>query len=1256
MLRIAYFAGVDLDINPLTSALYRVRKEYGNILEVCARSALDLSNTSIRIAFLEFAISADIIIFHFMGGKDSCPEFDSMVEKLRGKVNIQIEGNSPDAVALARELNTMPDEDSQLISKYIRYGGEDNYFNLFLFLANRLKRKNFEVAPPIELPWEGIYHPDFRGIPTRDEYLKKKYSSEKLTLGILFMRRFWVDGNTNYFDTVIREVESQGANVIPVFVHGVKDVEIGNRGVVEAGMDYFIKDGKTIIDALITLLPMFNPMIFTDPSLGEENAHLLRRLNVPVIQGIGTLGKLEDWQESLQGLNPIDVAVSAALPELNGVLITVTVAGRKYSSIDPLTGTKIVRYEPVPERINKLVRLALKWARLRHIPNQQKKIAIILHNYPPRNDAIGNAFGLDTPVSVWNLLRDMKNAGYHLDYMPEDGQDLIERIIERATNDRRWASAEELAERAVDKIPGKLCIQWFEELPQKVQEKMMSDWGKPPGKAFNYRGDLLIPGLINGNIFIGLQPPRGFGEDPSAIYHNPDLSVPYHYLFYYRWIRDVFKADAVMHIGMHGSLEWLPGKNAGLSRNCFPDIAISDLPNIYIYIMNNPSEGTQAKRRSYCCIIDHLIPVMHNADVHGETAELEVQLNDYYHAKTADREKLPYLRKLIWEKVCQAKLNHDLEIDEETANLDFDAFLEKLHSYLYDLKDTQIRDGLHTLGEPPTNSRLDEFLVALTRLSNGSVPSLRKSIAELKGYDYDYLLANKGKLNSDGRTCGAIIEECEKLALQLMQRFHSKGFALDIIDDLMIEVLGNTDSNIRTVLEYIASSIVPSVEATTEELTNTLLAASGYYILPGPSGTPTRGMADILPSGRNFYSVDPRTIPSPAAWKVGVALGDALLERYLKDEGRYPENIGMVAMGVTQMRTKGDCVAEALYLMGARPVWEGGSGRVKGIEVIPLEELGRPRIDVTLRISGSFRDALECVIHLIDDAVKLIASLDEPHEKNYLAKHVAEQIKEKVSQGVDREQAREEACYRIFGSRPGSYGAGVSELIDSKNWNNDQDLGNVYLAWGGYAYGRKQYGVTAMEQFKQRLSSLDIVTKNEDTKEWDMMDADDFYSYHGGMIAAVRAFKGEMPQCYTGDSSDPERVQVRSTAEEAKRVFRCRILNPKWIESMKRHGYKGAGDLSRAVDIAFGWDATAEVLEDWMYEELARKYALDKDMQQWFKEVNPYALQNIAERLLEAIKRGMWQAEEKMKQELQNIYLDIEGILEESQSKTAGNT
>mgnify|MGYP000120730620 CR=1 FL=1 len=1250
MLRIAYFAGVDLDVYPLTRALRRVQEDKGHILEVLVRSMTDLASTATQEEFIEYALRADIAIFHFMGGKDSCPGFDTIAERLKGKVHIQVEGSSPDAAALALKLNSLPPEDSQLVSKYMAYGGEENYYNLFLFLAHRLKGENLQANPPVEIPWEGLYHPDLDGISTIEEYLQKRYSPDKLTLGLMFMRRLWVNGNREYFDTLIREIEAQGANVIPVFVQGARDVEIGNRGAVEAGINFFTKDGETIIDALITLLPLFNPMTFTDPSLGEQNAHLFRKLGVPVLQGIGTLSSLENWKESIQGLSPMDVAVSAALPELNGALITVTVAGRKYSEVDPLTGTRIVTFEPVPERINKLVRLALKWARLKRIPNQQKRIAIILYNYPPRNDAIGNAFGLDSLATVRNILRDMRDAGYLLDYLPKDGQDLIERIIERATNDRRWASPEEMARRAVAKVSSEQYLKWFQELPEEMQSKMVQAWGEPPGKLFNYRGELLIPGLINGNIFIGLQPPRGFSEDPSAIYHNPDLPVPYHYLFYYRWIRDVFKADAVMHIGMHGSLEWLPGKNAGLSQNCFPDMTISDLPNIYTYIMNNPSEGTQAKRRSYCCIIDHLIPVMHNADTYDETAELEVLLHDYYHAKRADQEKLPYLQKLIWEKTCQANLDNDLEIDEDTANLDFEGFLERLHGYLYDLKDTQIRDGLHILGEPPTNSRLDEFLVALTRLSNGDIPSLRKSIAELKGYDYEYLLANRGKLTADGRTCGSIIEECEGLALQLMQRWRSHGFALDVIDSLASEILGSIDSNIRTVLEYIASSIVPNIEATTEELTNTLLAADAHYILPGPAGAPTRGMADILPTGRNFYSVDPRTIPSPAAWRVGVALGNALLERYLKDEGRYPENIGIVAMGVTQMRTKGDCVAEALYLMGARPIWEGGSGRVKGVEVIPLEELGRPRIDVTIRISGSFRDALECVIHLLDDAVQMISNLDEPPEQNYLVKHIAEQVAEKVSQGIDQERAREEASYRIFGNRPGAYGAGVSELIDAKNWKEDQDLGNVYLAWGGYAYSRKQYGVMAMEEFKRRLSSIDLVTKNEDTKEWDMMDADDFYSYHGGFIAAVRAFKGEMPRCYTGDNSDPERVQVRSTAEEAKRVFRCRILNPKWIESMRRHGYKGAGDLSRAVDIAFGWDATAKVLEDWMYEELAQKYALDKDMQRWLKEVNPYALHNIAERLLEAIERGMWQATDEMKQELQSIYLDIEGILEESQA------
>jgi len=687
----------------------------------------------------------------------------------------------------------------------------------------------------------------------------------------------------------------------------------------------------------------------------------------------------------------------------------------------------------------------------------------------------------------------------------------------------------------------------------------------------------------------------------------------------------------------------------GLSESCFPDIAISDLPNIYPYIINDPGEGTQAKRRSYCCIVDHLIPVMHSAGTYGELAELEVLMNEHDQASLEDPGRVPELRKMIWEKVCRAKLDSDLGISEEEAFSNFEGFLEKLRGYLYELADAQIRDGLHILGEPPEGSRLDEFLVSLTRLRNGDTPSLRESLAEAKGCDYEDLLKNRGKPHSDGRSKGEVIRELEEISLRLVRRLRERGFKEDI-QEAVEEVLGRSDPKVERVLAYIAKTLAPNVAAATDELVHILLASEGGFVPPGPSGAPTSGMADILPTGRNFYSVDPQAIPSPAAWRVGVALGDALLERYLRDEGRYPESIGMVVWGTGTMRTKGVDVAEVLYLLGVRPVWEEASGRVRGLEVIPLEELGRPRIDVTIRISGLFRDAFPNVVHLIDEAVEMVAGLDEPPEWNYVAKHVREEVEEKVAAGMSPELAREETIYRIFGCKPGAYGAGVSEAIDSKNWKDERDLGEIYVIWGGYAYGRKSYGVSVPEQFKKRLSQLDLTVKNEDTREYDMLDSDDFYSFHGGMIAAVRAFKGKAPRSYSGDDSDPDRVKIRSTAEETKFIFRTRVLNPKWIESMKRHGYRGAADLSRAVDVAFGWDATAEVLEDWMYEELARKYALDRGMQEWFREVNPYALHNIAERLLEAIERGMWRATEEMRQELRDVYLSIEGVLEESWS------
>ena len=907
--------------------------------------------------------------------------------------------------------------------------------------------------------------------------------------------------------------------------------------------------------------------------------------------------------------------------------------------------------KPIPERLDKMVRLSINWAKLRHISAKDKKVAIIFHNYPPRNDNIGSAAGLDTAASAINFLKAMQQQGYTLDFMPENGQELMDKIISGLTNDQRWLSPDELAKRAVSKVPASQYLHWLNQLPQDAKDKLEASWGKPPGTLFNYKGDLLISGLMNGNIFIGLQPPRGYTPDPASIYHSPDLPMPYHYHAYYQWIRNVFKADVVIHFGKHGTLEWLPGKSVGLSASCFPDIVISDLPNVYPYLIDNPGEGTGAKRRSYACLVDYLIPVMHNADSYEELAKVNVQLQEYYRAKSTDPAKINILKKLIWETVVNANLQSDLSVTEDDVLSDFDAFCEKLHAYINELADTQIRDGLHIMGEPPKDFALEEFLVALTRLCNGTVPSLRESLAELKGYNYEALLANRGKLRSDGRTNGDVINELNTLSLEIMAQFHEADFKQESIEALIQQTLEGDTAKIQQCLTYISSFLVPALEATTDEITNTLGACGGCYVPSGPSGTPTRGTADILPTGRNFYSIDPRCVPSAAAWKVGVDLGDALLKRYLDETKKYPETVAIVVWATDCMRTNGDDVAEILYLMGIKPVWEASSGRVVGLEPITLEKLKRPRIDVTIRISGLFRDNFPNIVHLLDEAVALVADLKENADKNYIRKHVEQEIADSLNQGMDMAKAREFATFRIFGDIPGGYGSGVNEAIETKNWKDQSDLANIYVKWGCYVYGRKHFGLTAPEQFKIRLSKVDLTVKNMDTRTYDALQVDDTYSYHAGMDVAIKDISGKAPQSYYGDSSDPDRVKVRTTAEEIKYCFRARVANPKYIESLKRHGYHGASEFSTQMDYVFGWSATEDVIEDWMYEDLAKKYVLDKDMQDWLKDVNPYALQNMTERLLEAIERNLWNASEDLKKQLQQLYLEIEGLLEDESGK-----
>jgi len=1238
--KIAFITTIPPDAEPFIAAVKSVNERKGEIVKTFIRTGGDFRDFGDLDEFIQFAKKSHLVIVHLMG---ELPEFDLLLSSLKSSgVPIAISSSVVEQNKTFHTLSTVEPEDYQKIVKYLNYGGKKNFENLLLYLANRFTGASYTFNAPERQPWEGIYHPEFEHLPTIEEYTSKKIVPGRPTVGIWFHPTQWQAQDISYVNSLIEEIEHQGANVLPVFFSGTANEALGIKGLEWVIDNYFMKEGKPLVDVVISALSF---SLSTSLS-GASPISVLKKLNVPIIKAILTCNTYKEWHNTTQGLSIMDIPASVVMPEFDGLLITVPIAAMDFSFSPSSMGSKIIHYEPIPERIRKVVSLSINWAKLRHIPNSEKKVAIIFHNYPPRNDTIGRALGLDAPVSVHNILRDLNESGYKLGSLPENGEKLIEIIVNGLTNDRRWASSGELAQRAIAKISREQYAEWFNELPADVQTKMKRDWGKLPGKIFNYKDELLVSGLITGNVYVGLQPPRGFLEEQSSIYHSPDISMPHHYYAYYRWIRDVFKANVIMHIGTHGSLEWLPGKSVGLSASCFSDVTISDLPHVYIYNITDPGEGIQAKRRSYCCIIEHLVPVMHNADTYEELAKLNVQLQEYYHTKATDQGKLQVAQKLIWETVVEAKLDHDLDFIEESAFSNFDAFLEKLHDYLHELSDAQIRDGLHILGEPPKDAPLDEFIVTLTRLSNGSVPSLRQSIAEMKGYNYEELIANRGKLNADGRTNGEIISEIHNLALELIKKFHDAGFKAQAIDSIMQDVLVGNDSNVRRCLKYVESFLAPALAATTDELTNTLSACEGHYVPSGPSGSMTRGMADILPTGRNFYSVDPRAVPSHASWQVGVALGDSLLERYLKEEGKYPESLGIIIWATDTMKTKGDDIAEIFYLMGVRPVWEETSGRVTGIEIIPLEELKRPRVDVTIRMSGMFRDAFPNIVNLIDDAVALVSSLKEPLEQNYVAKHVETEVKELVANGLDVETAREKAGYRIFGDRPGAYGTGVSEAIDSKNWKDQKDLSDIYVNWGCYAYGRKNYGISVPEQFKLRLSKIDVTVKNQDSREYDILDGDDWYDAHGGMITAVKTLKGTAPRSFCGDSSDPDRVKNRSTDEETKYVFRSRLLNPKWIESLKRHGYSGAGDLSRTVDFVFGWDATVEVVEDWMYEKLAEKYVLDAGMQEWLKKVNPFALQNMVERFLEAIERGMWQATEEMKKQLQKLYLNIEGLLE----------
>lgn len=1132
-----------------------------------------------------------------------------------------------DAAGSAEEecIERVAAKDIAAMKAYSFYGGLTNYKNLWRYVGALFEEPLHAVEPPSPICWAGIYHPGMEKNFMTDltSYEKTFLREGRPTLGLLFYRDEWIWDDLHYQKAFIEEAERQGLNVIAVFTNGLPDPKLGMPTIHEVFEKYFMKEGKPLVDVIV------NVMKFSFTTSGSISIKALEEMGVPVLEAYSLIAPKEEWEASPEGMNAMEISISVTMPEFDGIIHGMPIAAKHVKEDGE------VEYLPIPERMRAMVSRAGAWARLHRKPNAEKKIAIVFHNYPPKNSNIGSAYGLDSIESVRRLLGFMKEAGYQVDFIPEDTETFMKRLTAQATNDCSMLTEEQ--EAACQKVPKKLYCDLFDTFPEETRRQMEKDWGKAPGRVMTTEsGDILVPGLMDGHIFLTVQAPRGYGFDASKIYHDPFIAPTHQYLAYYQWIRDVWGADAVLHVGTHGNLEWLPGKSAGMDRGSYPDLALGSLPNIYPYHMTITGEGIQAKRRGGACLVDHLPAPMEEAGTYEELAELEQAMDEYAHFEKSEPETAKRLVPRIRELAEKASLDGEVPYTEA----DLAGYLSRLHCYVEDLKNSECHVGLHILGEMPKGETLIHEILALLRLPNGDIPSICELLAEEEGTSVDTLVGQAQTLYPNGLTGGEWMARLQKKAEGLVRKLSEMHF-----DKEKAKVLGTERE--QPLLRFVCEEVYPRLAETKKEMEHTLRGLSARYIVPGISGSPHAGGVSLLPAGVNFYGIDPRRLPTRTAWEVGKELGDQVISQYIESKGRYPESVGMVFWSGANMRSHGQCIAEFLYLMGIRPIWEPGSLYVKRLEPIPLSELQRPRIDVTARISGLFRDTMPSVVSLMDRAVLLAASLAENDEDNYVRKHISEDSRIMEEKGSPKEEAWREAAYRIFGDAPGTYGAGVAALLEEKNWDSLDDLANVFIRWGGHAYGSKSNGSYKPELFRERLSHMEVTIKNEDNHETNMMSSDDYNAYHGGLIAAVRSCSGKKPHAYEGDSSDRSRIKVRTVEAAAKRIFRTETVNPKFIEGLMQHGYKGATDLSNRVAVSFQWDATSDVMEDWMYEKLSAAYALDPKVQDWMKRVNPWALSRITETLLEAARRGLWQAQEETVDALEKLYLEVEGEIEE---------
>ncbi|HIK32719.1 MAG TPA: magnesium chelatase subunit H [Oscillatoriales cyanobacterium M59_W2019_021] len=1135
-------------------------------------------------------------------------------------------------------------------------GSADNLENFLLMMADKYVFKDggkttgrLNYQDPVVYPDMGIWHPLApRMFEDVKEYLNWYQSRPEIPddlkdplapcIGLVLQRTHLVTGDDAHYVAMVSELEALGARVIPVFAGGLDFSKPVDEFFWEQGTRNF-PNNKPLVDTVISLTGFAlvgGPARQDHPKAIES----LQRLNRPYMVALPLVFQTtEEWEESDLGLHPIQVALQIAIPELDGAIEPIILSGR-----DGNTGKAIA----LQDRIEMVAQRAMKWANLRRKPKLHKKLAITIFSFPPDKGNVGTAAYLDVFGSIYEVLVAMARNGYHVENLPESAEALMQEVIHDAT--AQYASPEL-------NVAYRMSVLEYERLTP-YSERLHESWGPPPGHLNTDGENLLVYGKQFGNVFIGVQPTFGYEGDPMRLLFSRSASPHHGFAAYYTYLEQIWQADAVLHFGTHGSLEFMPGKQMGMSGECYPDNLIGNIPNIYYYAANNPSEATIAKRRSYAATISYLTPPAENAGLYKGLQELQELIASYQTLKDTGR-GVPIVN-TIMDKCRLVNLDKDVALPEADAKdltaEERDNIVGSVYRRLMEIESRLLPCGLHIIGKPPTAEEAVATLVNIASLDReeDEILSLPRIIANSIDRNIDDIYANndKGVLNdvellqqivqATRKSIAAMVKECTddegRIQLDAKKGLFQFGKKEPWIDALKEAGYPNVDVEaIKPLFEYLKFCL--QQVCADNELGSLLRSLEGEYITPGPGGDPIRN-PDVLPTGKNIHALDPQAIPTAAAVQAAKIVVDRLIDRQKQENGgQYPETIACVLWGTDNIKTYGESLAQIMWMVGVKPVPDA-LGRVNKLELLSLEELGRPRIDVVVNCSGVFRDLFINQMNLLDKAVKMAAEADEPVEMNYIRKHAIAQAEE---MGINLRQA----ATRVFSNASGSYSSNVNLAVENSTWEEEAELQEMYLTRKSFAFNSDNPGMMDENRqiFETALKTADVTFQNLDSSEISLTDVSHYFDSDPTKVVAKLRNDGKKPASYIADTTTAN-AQVRTLSETVRLDARTKLLNPKWYEGMLSHGYEGVRELSKRLVNTMGWSATAGAVDNWVYEESNETFIKDAAMRDRLMNLNPHSFRKVVSTLLEANGRGYWETNESNLQLLRELYQEVEDRIE----------